>query len=856
MRFAVLALGLLGCSADVGAPPDVVWSVGGCFSLLEGGRCYTRETGRVVLWVQDERRAETLVLDGTTPEYVEGGWRWIVPIEASRTLKVEDALGRVWVDLGVENTADGWRDASYQGARCEEASADFDADELVFYASGRGRCGDEAERLKWLETAIAGHRERGDTLRFGWDQSEWERIAETGSKPPGGLWLPSATGLEARYLWLLHHGRTANAMGNLADAQRFLHGARRSAAILDRDDGGRWLGAVLANQINNLIEAGRLDAASRVADTAVALAMQESGDRPSCELTLSVSNRMWIDALRETAPADRDDPLPTDELEALVANSDACPAHARAGWHLSVNLAAILLAQGRAREAAESLSSVSAAVAPDDLSAAWHHITQARLALATNQPDQVEAILAHLLGGERASPLSLKARALAAQARQALGDTNEAIEHLQAIERDLPAVSARAPLSHGQGAVIDTGTQAARRLAALMVEKGRPDEALQALRRNRNQVLYSLQQADRVSSLGELRGHPWSDYRSWADPQSDTGDLQTWASDSGAPEDSGRGPTVSKEAIAETLLIGAPGWDPSARGVGADELVVLADAHGNQATVWWWTADAPPRRATFEVDDGTKAVPDGLVGILEADLQRTGRVTWLPMAAARDWSLAQATWKERPLGVQRPIALSLDLRPRAAWSGLASVAVIADPDGTLASARREGRSVAEALAMVADTSLLTGDEATESATWRALDTGTDIAHFAGHATFGDDGWDAAIQLADGERLAVWQLLGLEHPPKVVSMTACESSRSESGNAERLGLAQALIVAGTDVVVAADIPVPDDLSSTFGQAWARSLAAGDHPDLAWMKATRATWQAHPDGPWWAFKMWTP
>ena len=119
MRMAALALALSGCAPDVGAPPEVVWSAGGCFSLLEGGRCYTRAEGRVVLWVQDEAQAQahTLRLNGMSPEHIEGGWRWTVPIDRPVTLRVKDSLGRPWVELAVQNTADPWRDALMVGVQ-------------------------------------------------------------------------------------------------------------------------------------------------------------------------------------------------------------------------------------------------------------------------------------------------------------------------------------------------------------------------------------------------------------------------------------------------------------------------------------------------------------------------------------------------------------------------------------------------------------------------------------------------------------------------------------------------------------------------------------------------------------------
>jgi len=72
----------------------------------------------------------------------------------------------------------------------------------------------------------------------------------------------------------------------------------------------------------------------------------------------------------------------------------------------------------------------------------------------------------------------------------------------------------------------------------------------------------------------------------------------------------------------------------------------------------------------------------------------------------------------------------------------------------------------------------------------------------------------------------------------------------------MGLAQSFVVAGSDFVLAADVPVDDALALTYGTVWAKSLADGDDPRQAWVNANTVAAKRHPSEPWWAFRLWTP
>ena len=202
---------------------------------------------------------------------------------------------------------------------------------------------------------------------------------------------------------------------------------------------------------------------------------------------------------------------------------------------------------------------------------------------------------------------------------------------------------------------------------------------------------------------------------------------------------------------------------------------------------------------------------------------------------------------------------SLDLGTAPAATPLAAAAVFADPTGDLAAARQEGEAVSSALEAAAgglEVDLFVGRTASLDTMVTLLESEVDLVHFAGHAAFSYDGWSSGLSLADGARLAAWELLYLRSVPAVVSMTACEASRSDEGDTERVGLAQAFVLAGSRAVLAADVPVEDQLAGRYGRVWAQALAQQKSVTAAWLEANRVVHGDTPDAPWWSFRLWSP
>lgn len=174
--------------------------------------------------------------------------------------------------------------------------------------------------------------------------------------------------------------------------------------------------------------------------------------------------------------------------------------------------------------------------------------------------------------------------------------------------------------------------------------------------------------------------------------------------------------------------------------------------------------------------------------------------------------------------------------------------VVGDPRGDLPRARAEARSVARALGVEP----VLGGAARREAVIAGLAT-TGLFHYAGHGTFGGDAWGGELLLADDGTLRTGDVLALPGVPPRVVLSGCDTARSPATRVENLGLAQAFVVAGSRVVVAAARPVSDADAARFSTA----LHAAPPDDLvaAFRAATLALRDAgSPD--WSAFRVYVP
>jgi CHAT domain-containing protein len=113
----------------------------------------------------------------------------------------------------------------------------------------------------------------------------------------------------------------------------------------------------------------------------------------------------------------------------------------------------------------------------------------------------------------------------------------------------------------------------------------------------------------------------------------------------------------------------------------------------------------------------------------------------------------------------------------------------------------------------------------------ALD-GAELAHIAAHGHFrADNPLFSSLQLRDGQ-LTVHDLEGLQHAPRHVVLSACESGLpTVHPGDEVVGLAAAFLSLGTVSLLATVAPVPDDTSRPLMLRYHRYRRAGRAPAAA-------------------------
>lgn len=197
--------------------------------------------------------------------------------------------------------------------------------------------------------------------------------------------------------------------------------------------------------------------------------------------------------------------------------------------------------------------------------------------------------------------------------------------------------------------------------------------------------------------------------------------------------------------------------------------------------------------------------------------------------------LQSVPWSVLPSCVGRPVSVS----PSAAlWhaaagrlspasdSGASRVAVIAGPG--LAGADAEASLVAR---LYPGATTLRGSAATAAAAAQAMD-GARTVHVAAHGVLrSDNPLFSSLSLADGP-FTVYDLERLSRAPQHVILAACNTALSHvTAGEEILGLAAALLTAGTATLVAPVVPVADAETAPLMSTYHERVVGGDPPAVA-------------------------
>ena len=137
-----------------------------------------------------------------------------------------------------------------------------------------------------------------------------------------------------------------------------------------------------------------------------------------------------------------------------------------------------------------------------------------------------------------------------------------------------------------------------------------------------------------------------------------------------------------------------------------------------------------------------------------------------------------------------------------------------------------------------DARVLIGDEATVRNVARALD-GAASVHVAAHGSFRvDNPQFTSLELANG-RVTVYDLERLSKVPNRIVLSSCESGLSAvSAGDELMGFTAAVFALGTQTVIAAVVPVPDETTKGLMLALDDELSRDTPPAQALVNARDA------------------
>lgn len=421
-----------------------------------------------------------------------------------------------------------------------------------------------------------------------------------------------------------------------------------------------------------------------------------------------------------------------------------------------------------------------------------------------------------------------------AEAFENLGRRPEAVTALLAAEELLDRAMLLVPLGEGRGAWVADRSRSARAAVDLLVTLDRPEEAARVAKRSRARLLSSVERALRIELLGKDERARWEaavrSYRT-AREAIDADAAGDWK----LPADALARVTEARKEREQALRAALEGamavLAPAGRANVLEERVATGDLelviHPGR-TAWVAFASDTTKTTAHQVPEPTAAREQLAAALLEPIATRifaSRRVRVRAYGAWRPVDVHALPLRSAPLFAQVAVDYPLGLRGTSVDAGFdARALVVGDPSGNLAGAKAEAAEVAKALASRLPARLLLGSEATSRAVAAELPR-AGLFHYAGHGVYaGEGGWSSSLPLADNGRLTVADLLALAPAPHKAVLLGCDAARTE-GDSEGIGLAQALVTAGAEEVLAPVRVISDALAAEVAEA----LYAGEAGD---------------------------
>ena len=590
---------------------------------------------------------------------------------------------------------------------------------------------------------------------------------------------------------------------------------------------------------------------------------------PPCRRAALLSNLGWT-ALRARGPLDPVGPI----SEAIALHRRHCKGPETLANYLT-NLALAELERGRTSDARAHLDEARrTSPSPGPRIELWWLILEGKIALGLGRPEvalgwfeRLESLGRRLLLPEASFTGALgRARSL-----DALGRAEPASAAYAEAEEQLDAWSRLVPLGEGRDTFLAGHEQSARlRVDFLLRSPGAhaATRAAAAARTSRSRLLAALGWIERVSALTDDARARWDAALGAYRREREALDAAS-AGDWKIPKDrldralaeraeaQQRLREALDRAVAELGAAAPRGAAPGAPPAEGELLLLIhplpegwagfaIDARGTSAR----------RLGALDVTASPEQLAAAILAPFDEAIARARRVRVAAYGPIERLDLHALPFHGQPLLAHAPVVYTADLPARGPHAVPRDpVAVmVSDPRGDLPAARAEAAAVGGALAqrgmrverleLAAATHTAVRDALERPETW--------LFHYAGHGVFeGRDGWESALPLARGGWLTISDVAALPHAPAQVVLSGCETARTAaSARAAGLGLAQAFLVAGAEVVVAATRPVDDRQSASI---LTRIHQDGDDLAVALQRAVLAERAAHPASDWASYRV---
>lgn len=782
--------------------------------------------------------AVTIAGASEPPAPVEGGTLHRLTMAAdAKEVKVTSASGRVvfamplgaksapaWLDRARALRGKGDVDGARALARAAETSADMveRAFALGFLARLELAAGRQDASFALFREAIGLHRRAGRVsdaaddsfaLVFALNQRSFRyaearaTLDETRETAPGLGAYADGRAREAYY-----RGTLSTETGDARAALRWLDEAERRATRLGLDLLARNARSARAMQLAQL---GRTTEALEVL-VALDAKVREAGT--PCEAMEVAINRGFV-ALVAKREAEA---LPPLERALGLSQSASCDRYLRIAALGNLSLASlaagdVTTAKRRLDEARGGDAEVVRGVRGVER-AFWSEL-EGRIALARDDATAAlaafdeELSLARSIGSVEGQWRASSSRGAALEK---LGRNEDALAAYRAAETLLTDASVLVPLGEGRATFVGDHEESARSAITLALAMRHDEDALAIARASRARILASLASRAKVESFDATSRARWD--TALGAYQTGRAALDTEARDDWKLARTELAKARATRAAAEAKLRAA-----------LDEVIARPDTAApprlpadavtlvfHPARRGWvgFVAGAGESVAPFTIEtlphlDDAARLADVLVGPARARLVRVPRLRVLGYGPLRAVDVHALPWNGAPLVAAVTVTYPLDLPEAKASARPAHALVVADPTLDLAGAHAEHAFVARAL-RDAGVSLdaFDGPRATSRAVLPMLARAT-LFHYAGHGRFeGREGWESTLPLAEGGHLGVGDVLAAPSLPSRVVLSGCDAARGEATHAETLGLAQAFVVGGSEVVVAPSRPVAD------------------------------------------------